>query len=92
MPNNNLTPKELSDRTARFGELEPMSTAKDLAHIPQAAMDIVFARKLMPVILDGTKNPFGDTASIYGAAESTMFISVCLPGQGALLAFTRSYL
>ena len=85
MTTQNPTAEELGERTARFDALAPMSTAADLAHIPQAAMDIIFARKLMPVILEKAKNPFGDTAAIHGAGGATMFISVCPPGQGPCL-------
>ena len=69
-------------RIGRFDRLQPMSTAKDLGWVPQGAMDIVYARKLMPVILDDTKNPFGNVAPIFGAAGMTMTLAVCPPGQG----------
>lgn len=80
------TREELDRRVSRFAQLKPMSTAtKDLAWIPLEAMDIIFARKLMPVILDDTKNPFGNEAPIFGAARTTMFISILPPGQGPCL-------
>jgi mannose-6-phosphate isomerase-like protein (cupin superfamily) len=79
------TREELAARIGRFAELQPMSTATDLAWVPQAAMDIVYARKIMPVILDDTKNPFGKIAPIFGAAGTTMFISILPPGQGPCL-------
>ena len=85
MEPRNPSREELAQRVARFDQLQPMSTAKDLADIPQEAMDIIFARTLMPVILEKTKNPFGDTAAIYGAAGTTMNVSVCPPGQGPCL-------
>jgi len=46
------TREDLERRVARFDRLQPMSTARDLGWTPQTAMDIIFARKLMPVILD----------------------------------------
>lgn len=79
------TREELDARTARFQSLQPMSTAKDLSWVPLAAMDIVYARKLMPVILEDTKNPFGNQAPIIGAAGMTMFVSILPPGQGPCL-------
>ena len=85
MKPRNPSREELAQRVARFDQLQPMSTAKDLADIPQAARDIIFARTLMPVILEKTKNPFGDTAAIYGAAGTTMNVSVFPPGQGPCL-------
>ncbi len=85
MEPRNPSREELAQRVARFDQLQPMSTAKELADIPQEAMDIIFARTLMPVILEKTKNPFGDTAAIYGAAGTTMNVSVCPPDQGPCL-------
>ncbi len=85
MAARNMTKEELAQRVARFDQLQPMSTSKDMADVPQEAMDVIFARKLMPVILEHTKNPFGESAAIYGAAGTTMFVSVCPPGQGPCL-------
>ena len=80
------TREELEARVSRFGQLKEMTTrTKDLASVPQGAIDVVFARKILPVILDNTKNPFGTSAPIIGAARSTMFISIMPPGQGACL-------
>jgi len=79
------TKEEIAARVSRFSELKPMSTADDLAWVGQDAMDVFYARKLMPVILDDTKNPFGNQAPILGAAGSTMFVSVMPPGQGPCL-------
>jgi hypothetical protein len=47
METRNPSREELAQRVARFDQLHPMSTAKDLADIPQAALDIIFARALM---------------------------------------------
>lgn len=79
------TAEELASRVSRFDELRPMSTADDLGWVGQEAMDVFFARKLMPIILDDTKNPFGNEAPIIGAAGTTMFISIMPPGQGPCL-------
>ena len=87
MSNEIYTPtwEELESRVSRFDALKPMSTAGDLAWVGQEAMDVFYARKLMPVILDDTKNPFGNVAPIFGAAGTTMFISIMPPGQGPCL-------
>jgi uncharacterized cupin superfamily protein len=77
--------EELDKRVGRFAELQPMSTAKDLGWVPEAAMDVVFARTIMPVILEDAKNPFGNQAPIIGAGGMTMFISILPPGQGPCL-------
>jgi quercetin dioxygenase-like cupin family protein len=80
------TREELEARVSRFGQLKEMTTrTQDLADVPQGAIDVVFARKILPVILDNTKNPFGSSAPIIGAARTTMFISIMPPGQGACL-------
>src|SRR4051812_19913982 len=76
---------EIEARVARYNKLQPMSVSKDLDWVPQAAKDIIYARKIMPIILDNTKNPFGDAAPIFGAAGTTMFISIMPPGQGPCL-------
>ena len=80
------TRQELESRISRFGQLREMTTrTSELADVPQGAIDLIFARKILPVILDNTKNPFGSSAPIIGAARTTMFISVMPPGQGACL-------
>ena len=76
---NTPSADELDARIGRFDQLSPMSTADDLAWVGQEAMDLFYARKLMPVILDDTKNPFGNDAPIVGAAGTTMFISLMPP-------------
>ena len=88
----NPGPEEIVERVARFHKLEPMSTMKGNDRVPQEARDIVFARKLMPVVLERTESPFGNVAPVYGAAGMTMFISVCPPGQGPCLhAHVKTY-
>jgi quercetin dioxygenase-like cupin family protein len=82
MKTTQMTAAEIAERTARFSALQPMSTMKDNERVSQAAKDIIFARKIMPIVLERTKNPFGDTAAIFGAGGLTMNISVCPPGQG----------
>jgi quercetin dioxygenase-like cupin family protein len=77
--------EELDARIARYDALQPMSTSKDLDWVPQPAKDIIFARKIMPVILEPTKSPFGNAAPITGAAGTTMFISVLPSGTGPCL-------
>ncbi len=87
MANEMHTPskEEIESRIGRYTDLQAMSTAGDLGWVGQAAMDVFYARKIMPVILDDTKNPFGKIAPIFGAAGATMFISIMPPGQGPCL-------
>jgi quercetin dioxygenase-like cupin family protein len=77
--------EDVAARVGRFSALEPMSVAKDMAWVGQEAMDIVYARKIMPVILEQAKNPFGNSAPILGAGGVTMFVSIMPPGQGPCL-------
>jgi quercetin dioxygenase-like cupin family protein len=80
------TREELEARVSRFKGLKEMTTREnELKGISQDAVDIIFARKIMPMILDDTKNPFGSYAPIIGAAGTTMFISILPPGQGPCL-------
>ena len=87
MSNQIYTPssEELKSRIARFDDLRQMSTFKKLEWMGQEALDVMFARKLMPIMLDDTRNPFGNEAPIIGAAGTTMFISIMPPGQGPCL-------
>lgn len=77
--------EEIASRTARFTELEPMNVPIDRDKVSQDAMDVIFARKILPIIMERTKNPFGDTGAIYGANGLTMNISVLPPAQGPCL-------
>ena len=77
-----MTKDEVAQRSARFDQLQAMSTLKDNPIVSQAARDIFLARKIMPILLEQTQNAFGSVAAIYGAAGLTMNISVCPPGQG----------
>lgn len=79
------TKDEIEARLGRYSELAPMTTASDLAWMPQGAMDVVFARKIMPVILHDQDKLFGKAAPIMGASGMSMFISVMPPGQGPCL-------
>jgi hypothetical protein len=74
------TRAQIDERIARFDRLQPMSTMKGNDRVPLSAKDIIFARKIMPVVLEKTDSPFGNEAPVYGAAGMTMFISVCPPG------------
>ena len=84
-PKRSMTSAEIRSRVARFEDLKPMSTAEDLDWVPQDAMDVIFSRDLRPIIIEKTRNPFGQTAAIYGAAGTTMNVSIMPPGQGPCL-------
>jgi hypothetical protein len=84
----NPTRPEIEERIARFARLEPMSTMRDNPRVTQAARDIIFARTIMPVVLERTESPFGNQAPVYGAAGMTMFVSVCPPVRGRACTLT----
>ena len=74
---------EMETRVARFRQLQPLAIQQNAA-VPEAARDVVYARKLLSVIgLDGnSKTPINSAAPIAGAAGLTMTLAVCPPGQG----------
>ena len=78
-----ITQADMEKRVARFQQLVPLAIQQDAA-VPQAARDVVYARKLLSVIgLEGsTKTPINSAAPITGAAGMTMTLAVCPPGQG----------
>ena len=54
-----MTEEEITSRLARFEDLKEMNIPIDRSIVSQGAMDVVFARSLMPVIMEDSKNPFG---------------------------------
>ena len=83
MKTKTLTPAEMADRTARFTELQPMAV-QDNPKIPLMAADLIWSRKLMPVITFGgdAPSPFGDLAPISGAGGMSITVAVCPPQTG----------
>ncbi|MEM7467997.1 MAG: cupin domain-containing protein [Pseudomonadota bacterium] len=81
----NMTASEIKERTARYADLERMNVPIDRTVASQDAMDVIFARNILPIIMEKTKNPFGDVGAIYGANGMTMNISVLPPNQGPCL-------
>lgn len=70
-------------RFAKLGVIEAMSGHD----IPQNVADLIWSRKLMPVIAlgDGAKSAFGPTAPIIGAGGMTVTYAVCPAGTGPTL-------
>ena len=59
------TAEEIERRISRFHKLREMTTRdQELKDVSPDAVDVIFARKIMPVILDQTKSPFGSYAPI----------------------------
>lgn len=78
-----ISPGVMARRVARFNGLNPLPIQQN-ASVPQAARDVVYARKLLSVIgLEGNaKTAISSSAPITGAAGITMTLAVCPPGQG----------
>jgi len=76
------TRDELERRISRYGALKEMTTrSKELARISQEAVDVIFARKLMPVILDDTKNPLAALRRFTGPRAPRCSSRYCRPGR-----------
>ncbi len=76
-------PQEMESRIARFSALQSIALQQDET-IPQAALDIIYARKLLPVIGrdDGSPTALASAAPIRGAGGITITLALCPPGQG----------
>lgn len=88
-----ISPADMERRVARFDRIKPLVAQTD-GRLPQAALDIIYARKLMPVIglEGGTRTPISETAPIAGAGGMTVTLAVCPPGQGpGLHAHVRTF-
>lgn len=73
-------PNLIAARVARYRELNSMPVGADY---PQKALDVVYARKLLPVIgLESGATAVSAGAPISGAAGITVTLAVCPPGQG----------
>ncbi|HXE06034.1 MAG TPA: cupin domain-containing protein [Bryobacteraceae bacterium] len=76
----------LTARFARYADLKPLQIQCD-ASIPQEALDVIYSRKLLPVVgLEaGAQTAVSSAAPIIGAAGITITLAVCPPGQGPQL-------
>ena len=70
----------MKGRVSRFKELRPLPIQQ--SDLPQAARDVIYARKLLSVIGLERETPINADAPIRGAAGLTMTLAVCPPGQG----------
>ena len=93
MKTTQLTPEAMEARLARFKDLTPMDSQRN-PKIPQQAADMIWARKLMPVITFGgdAPSPFGTAAPISGAGGMSIIVAACPPGTGpGLHAHHKTY-
>jgi quercetin dioxygenase-like cupin family protein len=81
-----LSQMDMSPRVGRFSDLDILEAQKN-SDIPLAAADIVWSRKLLPVVGldDGIDSPINSAAPIKGAAGITITLAVCPPGTGPSL-------
>jgi quercetin dioxygenase-like cupin family protein len=70
-------------RIARFGDLKMMTHIAD-SGLPLEALDLLYARKILPVIAEGD-TAVAAGAPIRGAGGMALGFSVCPPGQGPSL-------
>jgi len=86
-----ISPEQMESCIARFQDLEPIPAMKN-DKVPLEARDLIFARRLLPVIsAKGGEGPFGP-APIVGADGYTMTIAACPPNQGpGLHAHHKTY-
>lgn len=72
----------MEGRVARFSALEPLAAQTDPL-VPQEALDLIFARRLLPVLgRDDLDMPIASGAPVRGAGGITITYAVCPPGQG----------
>lgn len=81
-----ISQDDMAPRVGRFAALDILEAQKN-TDIPLEAADIVWSRKLMPVVglEDGTDSPINSAAPIKGAAGITITLAVCPPGTGPSL-------
>ncbi len=88
-----ISPEKMAERVARFERLKPLAIQTD-PDIPQEALDLIYSRKLLPVIglESNAATPVSEGAPIRGAAGMTVTLAVCPPGQGpGLHAHRRTF-
>ncbi len=79
------SPTEMESRIARFDQLSELAVQKQ-TEVPQEVMDIIYSRKLMPVVTRADPNsPFGSIAPIVDAAGITITLAICPPNTGPSL-------
>jgi quercetin dioxygenase-like cupin family protein len=79
-------PEEMLQRVARFGDLKPIAAQREDRY-SQDILDLLYARKLLPVVGlgSGEATAVSDSAPIVGAGGMTITYAVCPPGQGPSL-------
>lgn len=68
-------------RIAKFDQLRPLPHMTS-SGLPQSALDLLYARTILPVITDAQDTVVAAGAPIAGGGGMTMGFAVCPPGQG----------
>ena len=78
-----ISPAEMEQRIARYTDLNPLQNQQG-DKFPRAALDVVYARELLPVIglEDASTTGITDVTPIQGAGGMTITLARCPPGQG----------
>jgi uncharacterized RmlC-like cupin family protein len=78
-----ITPAEMEQRISRYADLKPLKNQQG-DQFPAEALDIVYARELLPVVglEDGSATGITDETPIHGAGGMTITLARCPPGQG----------
>lgn len=78
-----ISPAEMEQRIARYSALAPLKNQQG-GRFPTDALDVVYARELLPVIGLEDASPTGitDETPIHGAGGMTVTFARCPPGQG----------
>ena len=50
-----MTKAEIAERTARFSDLQSMNVPIDRDLVSRDAMDVIFAREILPIIMEKSK-------------------------------------
>ena len=78
-----ISPTEMEQRIARYADLKPLQNQQD-DKFPREALDVVYARELLPVLglEDASATGITDVTPIQGAGGMTITLARCPPGQG----------
>ncbi len=77
-----VSPAEMKRRTARFGELKPYKqTQNDAKGIPPAAIEMVSANRVYPVMSPEGWSGRNSMAAVTGAPGLTVSLAECPPGD-----------
>lgn len=85
--------RDIVGRLARFDRLVEIDAQRG-HDIPQAVADLIWSRKLLPVVTraDDAPGPFGTKAPIKGAGDMSITYAACPPGTGpSLHAHRRTF-